>query len=123
MSANRVDPYHHIAWAAATQRYVVRIKRDGKQFINRPYKSIHDAIAARNYTLATGQPPPRHRPPHDPENRNISWSKHKQRWLVRIRIRDLGEPINRTYATIEEARVARNRILATLANILDPTSS
>ena len=123
MSDNRVDPYHHIAWQASTQRYLVRVKRDGKQIISRAYKSIHEAIEVRDSTLANGEPPPRHREPPAPENRHICWLNGKQRWLVRIRTRHLGEPINRTYATLEEARAARDQILATLANILDPSSS
>jgi hypothetical protein len=121
------DPYHHIAWQATKQRYLVRVRRDGKQVINRPYRSIHEAIAARDHTLATGEPPPRHREHPEPENRNICWIKQKQRWLVRIRTKALGQPIiNRTYATLEEARAARDQVLAALASLLDqeePTSS
>jgi hypothetical protein len=114
-----LDPYHHIAWQASTQRYLVRIRRDGKQIINRAYQSIHEAIEVRDFTLANGHPPPRTRALHDLANRNICWSKQKQRWLVRIRTRDLGEPINRTYATLEEARAARDQILATIATLLE----
>ena len=49
---------HHIQWLASNRRWLVRIERNGRHILNRKYKTIEEAIAARDETLATGRAPP-----------------------------------------------------------------
>ena len=49
---------HHIKWLASKRRWLVRIERNDRYILNRKYKTIEEAIAARDETLATGRAPP-----------------------------------------------------------------
>jgi hypothetical protein len=43
----------HITWDTRDERYTVKIKRDGKYLINKGFKLLEDAVAARDAFLAT----------------------------------------------------------------------
>jgi hypothetical protein len=48
----------HIQWIASKRRWLVRIVRNDRYILNRKFKTIDEAIAARDETLATGRAPP-----------------------------------------------------------------
>jgi len=56
---SKAPPLRNVRWDVSSQSWVVEIKRAGRVLIRRSYKSQEDAIAARDYTLAHGEPPPR----------------------------------------------------------------
>ena len=105
------NPLHHIQWVASKRKWLVRIERNGRYILNRKYKTIAEAITARDETLATGRAPPR-RAVGRPRLHHIQWVASKRKWLVRIE-RNGRYILNRKYKTIEEAIAARDETLAT----------